>query len=167
MLTPAAPRRAPARAMRVAAASAALAVSAVVGPAVTPAAAAPEATAPAINWWEIDLYNRINGARWLSGTDPIFWHDAAGNQAGAWSEHMARHGQLAHHAALTTEASAADPAWTGYAEIVGRGPDVASVLDGFMASADHRAKILGDWRAMGVGVVSAHGHLWVTVRFIR
>lgn len=165
MLSPAAPRRAPA--LRVAVAGAALAVLAVVGPAVTPAAAAPQATAPAVNWWEIDLYHRINGARWLSGTDPISWHEAAGEQAGAWSEHMARHGHLAHHAALTLEASAADPAWAGYAEIVGRGPDLASVLEGFMASPGHRAKILGDWRAMGVGVASGHGQLWVTVRFIR
>lgn len=173
MLATAAPRRAPTRYLRAAAASTALAVLAGVGPAVASASPAPaaatasQATAPAINWWEIDLYNRVNGARWLSGTNPIFWHHAAGEQAGAWSDTMARRGQLAHHTALSVEASAADPAWKGYAEIVGRGPDTASVVEAFMASPTHRAEMLGDWRAMGVGVTAGHGELWVTVRFIR
>jgi len=163
--------RRPRRRLRLAAAAATLATVGVAGPLAAPATAAPQApsapSVPSVSWYEIDLYHRMNGVRWLSGGSPIWWHDALSSQASAWSAQMSRTGQLSHHPNLTAEANAAQSGWSGYAEIVGRGPDLASVLQAFLSSPPHREKLLGQWSAMGVGVVESGGQLWVTVRFIR
>lgn len=172
MTTPPTPGRARLRALRLGAALLAATTLAVAGPTATPASAAAATPAaygiPATTWWaEIDLFHQINGVRWLSGRRPLYFHGVLGDQASAWSAWMAAIGQLAHHPDLGAEASHVTAGWTGAAEIVGRGPDVASVLRGFLASPPHRDKILGDWDAMGVGIVRSGGELWVTVRFLR
>lgn len=154
------------RALRVAATAAALATAALTaGPLVQPAGAAP--TAPSRTAQEDELASKISGSRWFAGRSPLPFHDVIGDYASGWSGHMAWLGDLQHHPDLTSEANKVDASWNGFAEIVGRGPSVAAVHEGFMRSPAHRDKILGDWRWQGVGIVESGGQLWVTVRFLR
>ena len=116
---------------------------------------------------EDQLASRISGSRWYAGRAPLPFHDVLGDGATGWSGHMAWLGDLQHHPDLGSEAAKVDATWDGVAEIVGRGPDIATVHDAFMRSPAHRDKIMGNWRWVGVGIVESGGQLWVTVRFLR
>lgn len=143
----------------------ALGAALAVGPLATPAGAAP--TAPARTAQEDEMASKISGSRWLAGRSPLPFHDVMGDHASGWSGHMAWMNDLQHHPNLTSEANKITSSWQGFAEIVGRGPSVAAVHEGFMRSPAHRDKILGNWSWQGVGIVESGGQLWVTVRFLR
>ena len=56
--------------------------------------------------------------------------------------------------------------WNTLGENVGVGGRVTSLQSAFMHSPAHRANILyGPFRYVGVGTVTKHGRLWVTVEF--
>jgi hypothetical protein len=57
--------------------------------------------------------------------------------------------------------------WTKLGENVGRGGSVQALHDAFMASAGHRANILGDFSHVGIGVTADAQQLWVTVVFMK
>lgn len=57
--------------------------------------------------------------------------------------------------------------WQAVGENAGTGPSVAAVEQAFMASAPHRANILGAYGDTGVGVVWAGSALWVTEVYRR
>ncbi|HEX4903179.1 MAG TPA: CAP domain-containing protein [Acidimicrobiales bacterium] len=156
--------RRPARAA-VAAAALALASLAATGPLAQPVGAATSTSARTAQ--EDQLASKISGSRWYAGRAPLPFHDVLGDGATGWSGHMAWLGDLQHHPDLGSEAAKVDATWGGVAEIVGRGPDIATVHDAFMRSPAHREKIMGDWDWVGVGIVESGGQLWVTVRFLR
>jgi uncharacterized protein YkwD len=80
---------------------------------------------------------------------------------------MAFTGTLAEDPNSQAAIAAYVPNWQLWGENVGVGPTPQSVEAALMASPPHRANILGNFTHMGVGVVIANGHFWVTERFYR
>ena len=75
--------------------------------------------------------------------------EAAQTKAQAWAEHLARQGSLSHS---NLAAGMTGVRWCGLAENVGYASSIPAVEDQFMASAGHRANLLGtSWDAVGVG----------------
>lgn len=118
---------------------------------------------------EFLLLSQTNQARSQSGLGPLSDDMAARNVARAWAVHMAATRGLAHNPYLASQVSQqVTPAWTALAENVGVGSSGANLQASFMASAPHRANILGDYNRVGVGAAwDTSGSLWVSVVFIK
>jgi uncharacterized protein YkwD len=84
-----------------------------------------------------------------------------------WSGHLDAAGQLSHRPSLGTALGEVEPRWLRGGENVGVGGDVASLHAAFMASAPHRANVLGDFNRVGVGVVDGGDRIWVTFDFLK
>jgi hypothetical protein len=113
---------------------------------------------------EAGFVGRINAARAAAGLDPleIYWDlkDDARRQTAA----MIDAGEIFHSSNL----AAATSGWWALGENVGVGADVDQLHDAFMASAPHRANILGDYNYIGVGADRGDdGYLYVTVIFMK
>ena len=134
----------------------ALSAVALIGPAATPASAH-VGTDPRVTEFLMAL--TINGLRAQHGLAPLHFDGALSDSARSWSGSMAGRGSLAHSG------------FTGYAasaENVGAGAHPPTIMDYFLASAPHRANILGNYTRMGLGVVvDRNGTVWVTQRFVR
>jgi Cysteine-rich secretory protein family len=82
------------------------------------------------------------------------------------SEAMARRGHLFHSSEDALRAALDGYAWSLAGENVGVGSSLQSLQDAFMASALHRENILRPtYGRAAIGVVRAHGRIWVTVIF--
>lgn len=127
------------------------------------AAAEPVSVTPV----EYDLIARINQERSEHGLPAFEVRGVLVDQSRVWSAEQARTGDLSHHPDLRGEAFRADERWVRYGENVGVGGDTAGLHAAFMASNTHRANVLGDFQAVGVGVVHVDDRLWVTVRFLK
>lgn len=127
----------------------------------------PAAAAPADD--EAAFISAINQSRGANGLGGLSTDAAAANVARAWSGQMAGENLLHHNPNLRAEVEAyVTTAWQRLGENVGVGYSVSSLHDAFMASAGHRANILGDYNRVGVGVVrEPSGRIWVTVVFIK
>jgi hypothetical protein len=105
---------------------------------------------------------RVNEARASAGLPALQVAGDLTAVARRHSERMASQQSLHHNPNLGSDVSG----WQKVGENVGRGPSVGAIHDAFMASASHRANILGgDWTEVGVGVVVRDGELWVTQVF--
>ena len=110
--------------------------------------------------WAID----VERARY--GLDPLAVDPAVSGQAQTWSGGMALYNTLVEDRSYGAELTAAIPSWHVAAENVGVGSTASIVESAFMASAPHRANVLGNFTHMGVGVViDGSGQIWVTERF--
>ncbi len=110
----------------------------------------------------------INGRRSGSGLAPVASSGPLASVARAHSQSMAARHTLAHSSTLRAAVSEVLPQWQAVAENVGVGDSLGDVNAQFMASATHRANILGNFNLAGVGVVTGDdGQVWVTQVFAR
>lgn len=117
---------------------------------------------------EARLVARINADRCAAGLDPLTPVAGLVDDARRWSSTMQSTGRFAHTTTLGADTARHLPDWRGAAENIGRGWNVDSLHDAFMASPGHRANALGAHDGIGVGIAAdPDGRLWVTVRFAR
>ena len=112
---------------------------------------------------ETQFVSLINADRAHGGLPPLTVDPQLVAVARGWSDTLERAGSLSHNPDIEHELP---DGWTRWGENVGTGPSVASLEAAFMASAEHRANILGAFTLVGVGVdVTTSGVVWVTVDF--
>jgi uncharacterized protein YkwD len=92
---------------------------------------------------------------------------AAMAKAQAWSEHMATTGVLEHSGGGTKVSTTGLTKWCAVGENVGYGPSLDRIHAAFMASAPHKANILGRYDRVGTGVAKKGSTYWVTHVFLR
>jgi uncharacterized protein YkwD len=124
--------------------------------------AAPASAGPS----EPELVTLANQARAAAGVAPLAARPDLTGVARAWSERMAREGQLRHNPAVGSQVCC----WRAVAENVGysyRG--AADVHRMLLASAGHRANLLDPASTeVGIGTATdAQGRIWVTQVFRR
>ncbi|HKH25651.1 MAG TPA: CAP domain-containing protein [Acidimicrobiia bacterium] len=117
-----------------------------------------------------ELYYLVNAERAANGLGPVGWHDQLGGLTQGWSEHMAGSGNFSHQ---NLDAILQSPGYSGFSglgeNIIHGGCGISSsqLHQAWMASPLHRANILGDFNAVGVGVACNGGELYATEDFGR
>ncbi|HEY9521608.1 MAG TPA: CAP domain-containing protein, partial [Thermopolyspora sp.] len=131
-----------------------LAASAVVG------IAAPASATPADS-----LYELVNDARAADGLPALARNPGVETVALNWANKMAAGGTLEHN---PDYASQLPSGWSASAENVAQGqPNAAAMHADWMASAGHRANILGDYTDVGIAFVTVKGTTWGVQNFAR
>jgi len=116
---------------------------------------------------EQQFLSLANSARSQSALAPLAGSSGWQGHARDHSDEMAASNSIFHDSNLSNEAASLG-CWTKVGENVGRGPSVGAIHNGLMNSPTHRANILGDFDALGVGVkISAEGTVYVTQRFLK
>ena len=110
---------------------------------------------------EAAFVSQTNSARADSGLAPLRVADDLTSIARQHAEAMASQQRLFDDPNIGQEVQD----WQSVGENSGKGASVDAVQSGFMASAPHRANILGDYRDIGVGVVWTDSTLWVAEVF--
>jgi hypothetical protein len=107
----------------------------------------------------------VNAARSAAGAAPLSLQGDLLRISRAWSQTMARAGQLFHDPNLT---KLAPSRWQALGENVGTGPTCDAIAQAFMNSPEHRRNILDPaFTTVGVGVVDSDGGtVWVTEDFM-
>lgn len=117
-----------------------------------------------------ELYYLVNNERAAWGLGPVGWNDQLGGLAQGWSNNMAASGSMSHQ---NLNAILNSP---GYGQFSGLGENVMSgwcgmsageIHQAWMGSALHRANILGNFGAIGIGVACNGGGLFATEDFAR
>lgn len=111
--------------------------------------------------------SQINGSRKDVRLAALSSDSAAMSKAQAWSEHMAGTGKLEHSGGGSKVSTTGLTNWCAVGENVGYGPSLDRIHAAFMASAAHKANILGKYDRVGVGVAKKGSTYWVTHVFIR
>jgi uncharacterized protein YkwD len=117
-----------------------------------------------------ELYYLVNNERAANGLGPVGWHDQLGGLAQNWSNYMAGSGNYSHQ---NLDAILQDPAYGGYnglgENIIhgGCGISAGQMHQAWMNSDLHRANILGNFSAIGIGVACNGGDLYATEDFGR
>lgn len=114
------------------------------------------------------IVNAVNSARAAAGLPALAvdWPMSVAGQNHSIA--MAAAGTLYHTPDLAGAGNVMAPGWTALGENVGYSDNVTDVDNAFMASAEHRANILGPYNLLGVGVVNTtDGRVWVTEEFAR
>lgn len=116
---------------------------------------------------EFDFLTRLNTLRTSRGLAPLVRDDALAFYARDWTRTMVAAGSISHDPGLKADTEAALAGnWTNAGENVGRGGDVQSVHDAFVASPGHLANMINTaYNRVGIGVVTVSNGLYVTVRF--
>lgn len=159
----------------------AVAVGVVSGTAPASAQALPPASTA-----EAQFLALLNTSRTGAGLAPLTRDPGVDNVARAWSGHMAavyavtgdpvikpnapndcNQSSLCHRPDLVAAIAAVEPNWQLIGENIGFGYSIQSLHDSLMASAGHRANILGNYNRVGIGVVVQGTHLWVTFDFLK
>jgi Cysteine-rich secretory protein family len=131
-----------------------LAASAVAG------VAAPASATPADS-----LYALVNDARAADGLPALVRNASIEAVALNWANTMAASGKLEHNAAA---ASQLPSGWSASAENIATGQPNATVMHAdWMASAGHRANILGDYTDVGIAFITVKGTTWGVQNFAR
>ena len=111
-----------------------------------------------------------NRARAAAALAPLRAHVRLDELALDWSRHLAAAGALSHRDPIAQRQWIEDQVtghWGAHAESVAQGGSVAELLDTLLASAPHRAQLLGSFDLVGVGVtIDPHGVLWATLNFV-
>jgi hypothetical protein len=111
-----------------------------------------------------DFLALINVERAAAGLAPLAMHADLVDDAMAHSERMWVEDRLHHNPDLASVTTG----WRSLGENVGVGPSVDVLHRAFMGSPGHRANVLGDYDAIGVGVVTVSDQqMWVTMVFMR
>ena len=117
-----------------------------------------------------ELYYIVNNERAANGLGPVAWHDQLGGLAQGWSDYMAVSGNYSHQ---NLDAILQNPAYYGYSGLGenilhgGCGITAAQMDQAWMNSPLHRANILGNFSAVGIGVACNGGDLYATEDFGR
>jgi uncharacterized protein YkwD len=117
-----------------------------------------------------ELYSFVNNERAANGLGPVGWNDQLGGLAQGWSEHMAGTGDFSHQ---NLDALFDNPAYSGFSGLgeniihAGCGASSASLHQAWMSSPLHRANILGNFNAIGIGVACNGGDLYAAEEFGR
>jgi uncharacterized protein YkwD len=117
-----------------------------------------------------ELYYIVNNERAANGLGPVAWHDQLGGLAQSWSDSMAVTGNYSHQ---DLDAVLQNPAYAGYSGLGenilhgGCGISAAQMDQAWMNSPEHRANILGNFSAVGIGVACNGGDLYTTEEFGR
>ncbi len=109
----------------------------------------------------------INSARKANRVPSVAANQAAMDKAQAWSAHMARTGVLEHTGGGTKVNPKPLTGWCSYGENVGYGANVTAVHNAFLASAPHKANMLGKFNLVGTGVAQKGRYVWVTEIYLR
>ncbi|HET7718315.1 MAG TPA: CAP domain-containing protein, partial [Acidimicrobiales bacterium] len=109
----------------------------------------------------------INQSRAEQGLPALQVYGPLRDIARGQSVRMGQENRLYHNPNLRDEVARAVPDWQRAGENVGQGWDVEGLHRAFMNSPGHRANVLGDFNYVGVGVVHANGHTWVTEVFLK
>jgi uncharacterized protein YkwD len=114
------------------------------------------------------VLDEMNADRQAYGRVALGAHDIAVAKAQAWADKLARDGGLSHS---NLADGLSGLCWRGIGENVGYGGSIASVEDGYMNSAGHRANILNTtWDVVGVGhapgVVNGHNVVFTVQVFV-
>lgn len=110
----------------------------------------------------------INSQRAGAGRPPVADSSGLAGMAARHSSQMAAQGSLFHTSGLLSAVTSILPSAMSAGENVGVGSSLAEVNNAFMASATHRANILGDYNYAGVGVYTgSDGRVWVTQVFAK
>ena len=126
------------------------------------------AAAPSPAAAEDQFYASLNAERSGARLAPLTADPTLDTIATEWSTQMANENHLYHRPDYRVQVEArVTTAWTRIGENVGKGSSVPSLHAAFMASAGHRANILGDYNRVGVGVVVRGDVIWVTVNFLK
>jgi uncharacterized protein YkwD len=113
---------------------------------------------------ESQMISWTNGVRANAGCGSVSAYGGLPSYARQHSENMASSGELYHSSQQQLYAACPSCQWVG--EIVGAGPTIQSVEQGFQNSSTHYAAITnGNYRWIGAGVVYANGNYWVTEFF--
>jgi uncharacterized protein YkwD len=106
----------------------------------------------------VNAYRRDHGRRVLRESKDV------DRLAQHHSRLMAADRKLFHSSGLSTKLRSHKPSTWG--ENIGMGPSVWAVFKAWTRSSEHRANMLRrGFRHAGVGVVRAHGALWITMIF--
>jgi hypothetical protein len=118
---------------------------------------APGATARAASG---DLYQAVNASRQAAGLTLLARDARLDAVAQAWSEEMVRTQDLAHNPRLSAQVPSG---WSRLGENVGYASSDSTLHRAFMASAPHRANILGSYTSVGIGwAKDSSGRIWGT-----
>lgn len=117
-----------------------------------------------------ELYYLVNNERAANGLGGVGWNDQLGGLAQGWSDHMAANGDFSHQ---DLNAILNSPGWEGFSglgeNIISGGCGISSgqIHQAWMNSAAHRANILGNFNAIGIGVSCNGGTLAAVEDFGR
>jgi Uncharacterized protein with SCP/PR1 domains len=104
------------------------------------------------------LHSLAQEARAANGLPGLARNPALDAVAEAWAASMAATGTLAHNPSLGAQLPGG---WTASAENVAQGqPTEAATHDAWMASAGHRANVLGDYTDVGMAFLDSGGTTW-------
>ena len=116
------------------------------------------------------LYYLINAERAANGLGGVGWHDQLGGLAQDWSDHMAASGDYSHQ---NLDAVMQNPAFAGFSAMSENiihgscGLSAVELHQAWMSSPSHRANILGNYNAVGIGVSCNGGDLYAVEDFAR
>jgi uncharacterized protein YkwD len=115
---------------------------------------------------EREFVTRVNTLRREHGLVPLRVDPELTRASRGWAGHLRGEGRLAHAPDLSVGVTST---WGLLGENVGRGPDVATLFDAFVASPTHLRNLLHPgFRRIGVGVVvGPNGTVWTTHRFLE
>jgi uncharacterized protein YkwD len=117
-----------------------------------------------------EIFYLVNNERAAHGLGPVWWNDQLGGLAQGWSNYMAGSGNFSHQ---NLYAILNDPAFAGFSGLGeniisgGCGMSSAEIHYVWMGSPPHRANILGNYNAIGIGVACNGGTLYATEDFGR
>lgn len=106
---------------------------------------------------EVCMMKHINRARKQHGLSALDWDRQLGYVARRHASGMASSRAVYHDGNMDNEITN----WRSLGQNTGRAGGCKKAFWAFMRSSSHRANILGSWRHVGVGVVRAHGCVWV------
>jgi uncharacterized protein YkwD len=117
-----------------------------------------------------ELYYHVNSERAAHGLGPLGWNDQLGGLAQNWSNQMAASGSMSHQDLGAILNSPGYGQFSGIGENVitgGCGMSAGQMHQAWMSSALHRANILGNFNAIGIGIACNGGTLYATEDFAR
>lgn len=100
---------------------------------------------------------KVNRARAAQGQRRLNWDKQLGYVARRHAQVLANHGGVWHDQNLGRRVTR----WRSLGQNTGAGGRCRKLFGSFMASAPHRANILGNWRFIGVGTDWRGGRLYV------
>jgi uncharacterized protein YkwD len=117
-----------------------------------------------------ELYYLVNNERAAHGLGGLSWNDQLGAMAQGWSDHMAATGSLGHQDLGAILRSPGYGHFSTLSENVIKGWCGMSAWEihrAWMESPPHRANILGNFNAIGIGMACNGGSLYATEDFAR
>ncbi len=117
-----------------------------------------------------ELYTQVNNTRAAYGLPPLAWNDQLAGLAQGWSAHIAVTGDFSHQSLGALLGNPALAGFSGLAENIMRGTcgmSAAEINQDWMSSPAHRANILGNYSAIGIGATCSGGTIAAVEDFGR